>query len=300
MYIYILFLVFIFIFFNIKHIDTLERFDNNKKPEYICRLRKINNKNLYKKKNLPSTKNLTLFIKDFKYFVDNDLHNIKENTTINILDDPFKSCCYSVYNYKNFLNNKKIKIVNTENWNDKLHMKVNIIPIGFESKSVKNGMEEKMIKISKNQKNLNDKPLKILNNTHFLIHKKPKSGSYNQRQEVIDKLKNNKLVDFWNKKKTKEETWKLHDNYSFELCPEGNGLDTHRFYEALLLNTIPIVKRNSLESMYIQFPCVIVDDWGEITKENCKKWKNELQYRIENEKYKLKLEFWFNNSNKLL
>ena len=68
-------------------------------------------------------------------------------------------------------------------------------------------------------------------------------------------------------KKSKEETWKLHDNYSFELCPEGNGLDTHRFYEALLLNTIPIVKRNSLESMYIQFPCVIVDDWKEITKE---------------------------------
>lgn len=49
-----------------------------------------------------------------------------------------------------------------------------------------------MIKISKKQKKLKDKPLKILNNTHFLIHRKPKSGSYNQRQEVIDKLKNNK------------------------------------------------------------------------------------------------------------
>jgi len=290
----ILFLICVFIFINIKHVNTLERFNNNKKLQLICRIRKINNKNMYKKNYLPSTKNLTLFIKDFKYFVDNDLHNIKENTIINILDDPFKSCCYSVYNYKNFLNNKKIKIVNTENWNDKLHIKVNIIPIGFESKSVKNGMEEKMIKISKNQKNLNDKPLKILNNTHFLIHKKPKSGSYNQRQEVIDKLKNNQLVDFWDKKRKKEETWKDHDNYSFEICAEGNGLDTHRFYEALLFNTIPIVKRNSLESMYLKFPCVILDDWNEITKENCIKWKNELKDRVHNEKFKLENRYWLN------
>jgi hypothetical protein len=60
----------------------------------------------------------------------------------------------------------------------------------------------------------------------------------------------------------------------------------------LLLNTIPIVKRNSLESMYIQFPCVIVDEWSEITKKNCIKWKNELHDRIENEKYKLRKDYW--------
>lgn len=203
--------------------------------------------------------------------------------------------CYSTFNYKNFLNNKNIKKIYAENWTDKLHPKLVIIPIGFSSKSILNENENKLLKISKTQKKCKDKPIKILCNAHFLIHSNPASGSYNQRQEVIDKLKNNKLVDFWHKKKSKEETWKLHDNYSFELCPEGNGLDTHRFYEALLLNTIPIVKRNSLESMYIQFPCVIVDNWNEITKENCIKWKNNLQDRIENEKYKLKLEFWFNN-----
>ena len=105
-------------------------------------------------------------------------------------------------------------------------------------------------------------------------------------------MKNNKLVDFWGEKKTKEETWEEHNNYSFELCPEGNGLDTHRFYEALLLNTIPIVKKNTLEPMYRNFPCVIVDEWKEITENNLIKWRKQLSKRVENEKYKLKKDFW--------
>ena len=89
------------------------------------------------------------------------------------------------------------------------------------------------------------------------------------------------------------DTWEQHDNYSFELCPEGNGLDTHRFYEALYLNTIPIVKKNSLESLYRKYPCVIINEWGDITEENCRKWKKELQDRVEKEKYKLNTEYWF-------
>ena len=290
----ILFLLCIFILYNLKNKNNLEKFDNNKNSKFICRLRKINHKNLYKRNTILNSHNIILFIKDFKYFVDNDLHNIKKNTTINILDDPFKSCCYSVYNYKNFLVNQNILEVNTENWNDELFKKLNIVPIGFESKAVKNGMEQKMIEISENQKYLEDKPLKILNNTHFLIHKNPKSGSYNQRQEVINKLKNNKLVDFWKNKKNKIETWKEHNNYSFEICAEGNGLDTHRFYEALLLNTIPIIKKNSLYSMYMNFPCVIVNDWDEITEKNCLKWKKELKDRVHNEKFKLETKYWLN------
>jgi hypothetical protein len=240
---------------------------------------------------------ITVYVQDFNYFVDNELSNIKKNTTLNIIDHETASVCISSNNYKNFLNNPNIIRVYAENWKDSLHPKIVIFPIGFESKATIDGNENKMIHISKTQKVLNDKPLKILCNSHFLIHTKPKSGSYNQRQEVLDKLKNNKLVDFWKNKQNKEATWKEHNNYSFELCPEGNGLDTHRFYEALLLNTIPIVKRNSLESMYIKFPCVIVDDWNEITEKNCIKWKNELKDRIHNEKYKLNMDFWYNKIN---
>ena len=272
--------------FNVAEIDYNK---NLNKFKYISRLRTLSYFN--KKKNTKY-----ILVENFKNFIDKELHNSNIDKLI-IVDHPFRSICNSTYNYKNFLNNKNIKKVYAENWKDDIHPKLTIIPIGFESTAIKNNNEKIMIEISKNQKKIKEKPLKILNNTHFLLHLEPKSGSYNQRQEVIDKLKNNKLVDFWNKKRTKEETWKQHNNYSFEICAEGNGLDTHRFYEALLLNTIPIVKRNSLESMYLKFPCVILDDWNKITEENCIKWKTELQDRIESEKYKLELDFWLNNEN---
>ena len=54
-------------------------------------------------------------------------------------------------------------------------------------------------------------------------------------------------------------------SYRFCLCPSGNGLDTHRFWECLYLKTIPIVKRKPLyEHFSTLFPCLIVDDWNDI------------------------------------
>ena len=271
--------------------------ENNKNQnQLISRIRKVENDTLYKINKLPKHKDkITILIEDYKYFIDNELPKLNKKVSLVITDHPFRSLDASVYNYKNFLNNKMIKNVYAEDWIDKEHPKLVILPIGVESKaSVLNSKEKEkdMIIISKRQKKLKDKPLKIMCNSHFSKYTNPKSGSYNQRQEVVDKLKNNKLKNFWKNKTNRLKTWKLHDNYSFELCPEGNGLDTHRFYEALLLNTIPIVKRNSLESMYVKFPCVIVDNWNEITEKNCIKWKKDLVDRVENEKYKLYCEYW--------
>lgn len=269
--------------------------ENNKNQnQLISRIRKVENDTLYKINKLPKHKDkISILVEDYKYFIDNELQKLNKQVSLVIIDHPFRSVCNSITNYKNFLNNKMIKNVYAENWIDKEHPKVVIIPIGIGSKFMIIDKNEKdLIAVANTSKNIKDKPLKIMCNSHFLIHTNPKSGSYNQRQEVVDKLKNNKLVHFWKNKIDRLKTWKLHDSYSFELCPEGNGLDTHRFYEALLLNTIPIVKRNSLVSMYIKFPCVIVDNWNEITEKNCIKWKKDLVDRVENEKYKLKCDYW--------
>ena len=58
--------------------------------------------------------------------------------------------------------------------------------------------------------------------------------------------------------------------YKFILAPRGGGVDTHRFYEALSLNCLPIVvKTNSrFDALYSEFPCLILDDWGEIVDLN--------------------------------
>ena len=55
-------------------------------------------------------------------------------------------------------------------------------------------------------------------------------------------------------------------NHPFVICPEGNGIDTHRTWECLYLNTIPIEKRNINNQAFTDLPILFVDDWNEITE----------------------------------
>ena len=55
-------------------------------------------------------------------------------------------------------------------------------------------------------------------------------------------------------------------SYKFVVSPEGNGIDCHRHYEALLAGCIPIVERNPLiEEKYKGCPILYTDDYSEIT-----------------------------------
>ena len=57
-------------------------------------------------------------------------------------------------------------------------------------------------------------------------------------------------------------------NYKFCLCPRGNGIDTHRLWESILLGCIPIVKRsNSCYNYKEPYPVLFVDSWYEINEE---------------------------------
>jgi hypothetical protein len=57
-------------------------------------------------------------------------------------------------------------------------------------------------------------------------------------------------------------------SYKFAICPEGNGLDTHRFWECLYLKVIPICLKNHITEYYSKnFPIVLLDDWNELNIE---------------------------------
>ena len=53
-------------------------------------------------------------------------------------------------------------------------------------------------------------------------------------------------------------------NHKYSICPEGNGLDTHRFWESLYVRTIPIVIRTPLTEQIRAsgIPCVLIDSWN--------------------------------------
>ncbi len=53
----------------------------------------------------------------------------------------------------------------------------------------------------------------------------------------------------------------------FVLSPRGNGLDSHRLWESLLMGSIPIVKTSALDAVYDGLPVLVVNQWEEITPE---------------------------------
>ena len=63
-------------------------------------------------------------------------------------------------------------------------------------------------------------------------------------------------------------------SYKFVISPEGNGIDCHRHYEALIAGCIPIIERNPLiEEKYKGCPILFTTDYSEITEEYLsKKW----------------------------
>lgn len=84
--------------------------------------------------------------------------------------------------------------------------------------------------------------------------------------------------------------------HNFVLCPEGNGIDTHRLWETLYVGSIPIVKNCINTSFYKDLPICFVDDWEEINENflhaeydriNSKNWNLE----------KLDFDFWKNKIN---
>lgn len=62
----------------------------------------------------------------------------------------------------------------------------------------------------------------------------------------------------------------MKDSY-YVLSPFGNGLDCHRTWEALLLDTIPIVESSPIDNLFSELPVLIVDNLLQIDEEYLKK-----------------------------
>lgn len=52
--------------------------------------------------------------------------------------------------------------------------------------------------------------------------------------------------------------------HKFCLCPRGNGLDTHRFWEALYLDSIPVIIKSDWTSAYSELPLLLLGSWDEL------------------------------------
>ena len=55
--------------------------------------------------------------------------------------------------------------------------------------------------------------------------------------------------------------------HKFVACPRGNGIDTHRTWETLYLDSIPIERMNASNAFWRDLPICYVQTWNEVTEE---------------------------------
>jgi len=69
-------------------------------------------------------------------------------------------------------------------------------------------------------------------------------------------------------------------HFQFVISPEGNGIDCHRHYEALMAGCIPIVERNErLLEKYGNCPILFTEDYSEITSEYLEEKYKEMLHK---------------------
>ncbi len=80
---------------------------------------------------------------------------------------------------------------------------------------------------------------------------------------------------------------------AFTLSPEGNGLDCHRTWEALLMGSTPVVKTSMLDPILQDLPVLIINNWADVTKEYLEARYNEMQKKEYNYD-KIYFNYWRN------
>jgi DNA-dependent RNA polymerase auxiliary subunit epsilon len=119
--------------------------------------------------------------------------------------------------------------------------KSHILPIGLANRMYPHGSVIDIIQVIQNSyRNEKTKSLYIqMSNTHKI------------RQELMVHIKKNEGYILQESKPYREYLEELSKHY-FALCPRGNGVDTHRFWESLYLGVIPVVIKESETDVFYE------------------------------------------------
>lgn len=118
-----------------------------------------------------------------------------------------------------------------------------------------------------------------------------------ERQQCYNVFHNKKYVTVGKIENTLEGRKKYLKeirNHKFVLCPRGGGIDTHRLWETLYMDSIPIVKKCFAMNDFYDLPILFIDDWSEIENADFLERKyEEITSKTWNME-KLKFSYWKN------
>ena len=188
----------------------------------------------------------------------------------------------------NYFNNKNI-LVFSQNLDIDFTKTNNIFPIPI-------GIENRSYFVNGKLKNFNNaikKSSDIYKNRLILCGFNPNTN--NERKKILEIVSKNENINFL-KYSNHSKYLNSISEHKFNLCPEGNGMDTHRFWETLMMGSIPIVKKNNLVLNFEKFdiPILILDDWRDLdnlSKESLNNFYKNNYMKLENNKY-IYFDYW--------
>jgi hypothetical protein len=216
---------------------------------------------------------LEIFFNYFDKKITNKYILITHNSDRNIGNEEFSNISDNVIHW--FAQNLTIEE------NDR----ISFIPIGLENlRRLKHGRKKWFRSSKKIKSNL------ILNSFNTFTN-------YEKRDHPKNLLAKLETVDTKNFESTQKYFNSLNE-YMFVICPEGNGIDTHRIWESLLLKVIPILILNPFTQILKNnsVPCVYLNNWKDL--ENLSSIDLEKLYFEKLEKFTdqhLMFSYWINN-----
>jgi len=134
------------------------------------------------------------------------------------------------------------------------HPKLEPFSIGLANEQWEHGNSKFFIDIC-NSINVNNKTKNIFFNFNFTSPQR--NICFNILKNSLEFLPNTNPIHNFNRL----------SEYKFAICPEGNGVDTHRLAECWYMKVVPIVIENDFINVIrnkIDYPIVILKDWNEI------------------------------------
>ncbi len=188
--------------------------------------------------------------------------------------------------HRDRLDDPKILALFTQNLDTTAHPKAHPLPIGLENRHWNR----------LNRETLQEFKAKQLEKTHFLYCNFAKE-TYPAERELVMKLCGYKPYTYTCRRKPYRLFVEDVAKSKFVLAPRGNGLDTHRLWEALYAGSYPIVKSSPIDSLYEGLPVVVVKEWEEATQEFLRKKYEELSGRNDYKWEKLTIDYYLNQIN---
>lgn len=161
------------------------------------------------------------------------------------------------------------------------HPKLISLPIGLANSQWPHGNQEMLRKIVDENYQKNN-----------LVFKNFDIGTNYSNRIICDNLTNANGI-YMSQHTTNENYWKQISASNYVIAPHGNGVDSHRIWECLILKTIPIVQYHECFSQFTNLPILFIDDWKYVTRDLLQEQLLNLQSKMCNLDI-LNINYWKN------